>query len=971
MDKESTIEELFEDGDIETEEKKQKALMKALQEAHDEWLSDLQEEYDRIKQEGYVDLTEDKISFAQYLEKIDSFIRQNIDEDYVASEHDYSGFTEMYGDEDGKFDEDAIISSLADNEDAMGEDLQKELWNRINNLSQYGLEKYRTTGMMSDETSTRVSNMFHWYVPMRGYNEGNAAEDHWQYMTQKEGASRIGGLLKKAKGRKSQAGFPLATLLGMTYKAIADANQNVVRQHFWRLCRANPNDLVVLSDCWVVVDPSTGEWITAYPEIDSDMSGPMKEAKVKEFQERMRALEQEGNAKKLKGREHFDYKVDEKHRNEHIVEVLINGERKQMIITGNPRMAQALNGLLRYEGGKSVFAKANARLKHFMQSMSTSYSATFVGRNMSRDWTHFGAILAVREGAGYEAAAQKYYWSQMPKMMSLFKKYREGTLDMEKEMERDFKDFMDNGGITGFVHMQKVETLQKDMEKFIKEQSQGKTIKLNNNVWSKILDTIEAANEAVENNARFATYRASRHYAGRTRARSAYDAKEVTVNFDKKGAGRKTAGFKSGDKNVERAAKVFGSTGQILAANKMFFNATVQAICTIFKNFQKKDGSLNWSYIGKFTARYAIPPFVMAMAVPVINDLLLSLAGGGDGDDPYANLPEWTRRKSICLYMGWVPGCGKQDFLVIPIGQELAAFYSLGDMAAGLTYKPELKPVDKSLDDEILGFFNVFSPVDFDTKVTDNKTFAPVSEYVGRVSSVAAPLVAIGENMSWMGRPIFREDKYNGQEFIPEYKMTYNSTNKQFVAFSKWLNDVSGGDDVARGWIQINPGTMQYLVEQYTGGPGKLFANTFVSAGKDLKNAITGGEVDFNIRKIEGVRAFYTQGDDRTEFYRVQAKYRKYKKEADELDYKIRSYEDDADVNPEHAMKLNEISKGVGSGRLGIIKEADKNLRELNTAANQAEGADRKNIRALYNKTLSEVVAELDSVPNMLKNKTK
>ena len=931
----------------------------------------LEQDYNALKQENYVKLVNGDIDFQEYIAELDYFIRNYIDSKYVPEEHDYSGFREMFGDEDGNYDERDIMADLEATEDVIGEDLINELWNRINLCSQYGLDKYRTSGMSSEDTIKRISNMFHWYVPMRGFKEGDAADDHWQYMTRRDGeAAHLGGLLKHAKGRGSEANYPISTLFSMTYKAISDCNQNDVKQKLWRLVQAHPNDLVIPSDSWVVKDPVTDEWVTAYPEIDSDMSAPMVEAKIREFNERMAALQATGDAKRLKGKVRFDYKVDTKKKSEHIIEVRLNGERKMMIVVGNPRMAQAINGQLKYEGGKSIFAKVNARLKQLMQSMSTSYSLTFSMRNMLRDWTHFSAILNVREGAGYTAAAEKYYFQQKPRMRTLFKKYREGTLDISKEVERDFKDYMDNGGTTGFVHMQKVEDIQKDMEKFIKSQKTGKTIKLNDKFWDWTLGAIEAVNEGVENRARFATFRASRHYAGRTKARSAYDAKEVTVNFNKKGSGRKTAGFKSDDKKVEAAAKVFGSTGQILAANKMFFNATVQAICTIFKNFQNKDGSMNWSYIAKFAGKYATPPMVLGLAMPLINKALLEVAGGDDGDDPYANLPEWVRRKNICVYLGWVPGMGKDDFLTIPIGQELAAFYSLGDMAAGLSYYKDIKPIDKSYDDEILGFFSVFSPVDFETKITDNDEFAPVSEYVGRISSVAAPLVAIGENMSWMGRPIFREDLYNNDKYKPEYQMVYNSTNKQFVEFSKWLNDISGGDDVTRGGVQINPGTMQYLVEQYTGGPGKLFANTFVSAGKDLKELVTKGEPEFNIRKVEGIRAFYQQGDERNQFYRAQAKFRKYKEEADELKYKISNYEKDKDENPEHLLRYNELSNGVDYARMKLINEANRTskkegkvgLKDEYKQAQSLSGRERKAAMEAYNMKIAELVRQLDDV---------
>jgi hypothetical protein len=45
-----------------------------------------------------------------------------------------------------------------------------------------------------------------------------------------------------------------------------------------------------------------------------------------------------------------------------------------------------------------------------------------------------------------------------------------------------------------------------------------------------------------------------------------------------------------------------------------------------------------------------------------------------------------------------------------------------------------------------------------------------------------------------------------------------------------------------------------------------------------------------------------------------------------------------------------------------IIKQVDGTLKDLNTAANLAEGRDRKNIRSLYNEQLKYIVDELDKV---------
>lgn len=914
------------------------------------------ERWQELKDDRYADLQAGVITFPEYLESLDQFIRENIDEGYNPSEHDYSGFRDMFGDEEGKYDEAEVISELMDAEDQIEAENVDTLWEQINAATRYGLERYRETGMRSDEQIDQTEGMFHWYVPMRGFKE-ERGEDMYQYFTQKGSAkSYVGGLLKHAKGRGSEANYPISTIFAMTYKAISDCNQNLVNQKLYRLCQANPNDLIVLSDSWAVLNEVTEEWEEVGPEIPEDASEEDVRQATLAFEERMKQLASEKKARKITGKARFDYKpMDKKKQSEHVVEVRMNGQPRKMIVVGNPRMAQALNGQLRFERGKNVFSKWNNAIKNFMASVFTSYSPTFALRNMMRDWTHFRMMLGVREGERYAKQASKYYRQSLFKMVGLFKKYREGTLDMNKEMERDFKDFMDNGGVTGFVQMQKIDDIQKEMEKLYKQQKQGKPIRLNNALWDNTLGAIEALNEGIENNARFATFRASRHYAGRTKARSAYDAKEITVNFNKKGAGSKTIGFKSGNKKVEDAAKAFGVTSQVLGEGRIFFNATVQAIATTFKNFQNADGSLNKGYIAKWAARYAAPPFLFGLALPYIN-MALAAALGGDDDDPYANLPEWTRRKNLCIYIGG------GNFLTIPVGQELAAFLALGDVVAGNTYAPNLKPVNRSYVDEMVDVMNTFSPVDMNTKITHGGLMEdPVDEVAGRTFSVLAPLVAVGQNLSWTGRPIYREDRFQNDQHTPEYQMVYQNVNPVLVEASRLLHELGGGDDVTRGKLEVNPSIIQYLWEQYTGGPGKVFSNT-ISIGKDARDILSGNESDFNIRKVEGLKAFVQQGDDRTQYYRTQAKYFKYKADAEKLHHDVEGYEKAAEENPEYLLKLEEISKGTDFVRMQIVREADKELSKINKAANAASGNERRELRRIYNEQVKALVELLDEV---------
>ena len=107
---------------------------------------------------------------------------------------------------------------------------------------------------------------------------------------------------------------------------------------------------------------------------------------------------------------------------------------------------------------------------------------------------------------------------------------------------------------------------------------------------------------------------------------------------------------------------------------------------------------------------------------------------------------------------------------------------------------------------------------------------------------------------------------------------------------------------------------------------------------------------------------FVQQGDDRTEFYRTQAKYRKYKDDASRLYDAVKGYESGAAENPEYLLKLEQISKGEDFVRMQIVREADKTLSQINKAANKAEGKERKELRRLYNEQINEVVKLLDEV---------
>jgi hypothetical protein len=61
-------------------------------------------------------------------------------------------------------------------------------------------------------------------------------------------------------------------------------------------------------------------------------------------------------------------------------------------------------------------------------------------------------------------------------------------------------------------------------------------------------------------------------------------------------------------------------------------------------------------------------------------------------------------------------------------------------------------------------------------------------------------------------------------------------------------------------------------------------------------------------------------------------------------------------------MKLEKITQSEDFVRMQIIREADKQLSQINKAADKAEGKEKKELRRLYNEQVKAVVDMLDEV---------
>lgn len=729
---------------------------------------------------------------------------------------DYAGLTALTGMEeivDAEAEAKAMVDEYENAHDTTA------LWSKVNAVSKAILSKSYECGMMSKETYDSVRDMYEFYIPLRGFDEKTSAETY-AYLTHKQ--SIFNAPIKKAEGRRSKADDPFANLQSMAESAIMQGNRNkLVKQKFLNFALNHPSDLVSVSDLWLQYDAVSDEWKPIFPDnIDINDSPEEVERKMNEFEDKMKQLAESApdNYKHGKDAANIPYRVIEnRDLRQHQVVVKRNGRDYVITINGNPRAAQALNGQTNPDndisGSIGQLVHLIGDVNRTLSSLYTTLQPDFIASNFLRDMLYSNSMVWVKESPKY-AIQYNMNFAKLPivRMVMLLDKYRRGTLDMNDEIEKMFYQFMMNGGETGFSRMADIDEHKKEIKKMLKAANE----KIPAHVVRECMATwIGEVGRGIEMRARFAAFVTSRN-AGRTIDRSIWDAKEISVNFNKKGAGDKFLGAEGQTMLGNVAAGVSGAG----RAGYIFWNAALQGT---FGNFLKyamrhpgKMGTVVASWYG------------LAMLVTA-----LASAGGDDDDDSYYDIPEHTRRQNLI-----VKGPGNA-WIKIPLPIEYRAVYAMGELTGSSLFHNEKLEVS-----DVLAQMSQLLPVDM---MEGTKALWPSS---------VKPMVEVSNNESWYGSPIWKDTPYN--KYMPNWTKAYKSANKDLVNLSETLNEVSGGSKYRKGTIDLNPAAIEYLLKQYTGG--------FFTVTNQIRNLINvgTGEKKFDWRYVPlANRMLMSGGDER------------------------------------------------------------------------------------------------------------
>lgn len=713
-----------------------------------------------------------------------SYMDYRYDKNGIA--YDYSGLSALF---DGSDFEEAAYKLVKDIEDKYVTETHN-LWDATNAATKKILRDGYKAGMMSKDTYQYVRDMYSHYIPLRGW-DGTTADQVWDYIGGGKGA--FNQTLKKAHGRTSIADDPIAYIENMAESGILLNNKNWVKQHLMLLAQNHPTSLLTLSKAWYVKsvdDNGNEEWIPATPQITSQMDSNQVKAAIDAFEKKMEQMAQTGDATQKRDGLNIAYPQTHSEEREHEVRVMKDGEEYVIYVNGDPQLAQAMNNTRAHrvreiQSGK--LDRAAAWLGRKMAAAYTSLSPLFIPSNYFRDLTMTLASTAIREDGRYNYLLRKNLATSW-NLGFMLRDYQNGKLREKVDngnatpKEQMFYDFMMNGGETGFVSSLDVEDLKKKFKNDLKDLDRWKANPVK--VGHTIMDSIEFLNRMIEDSNRFAVYMTSIQY-GRSIDEAVNDAKDVTLNFNRKGTGE------------------YG--WQMIRNLYLFINPAVQSLQTL--------GALAKHHPFKFTAITA-SWLASGVLVPIVNAALMSLLGGDDDKDKYWQFTKWDRRNNLIM---WVPFT--HEYIKIPLAQEFRSFYGIGDMIASKMMGGELAEESWSqYAEDLLGQVVDMLPLDptgYDGNIA-----------VSLMPNAIRPVFELAFNVDFTGKPLFKETEYN--KYDPNFTKAYVGTPDWLVRASKMMNSI-GNDypDVQQNkWDAFgdpkynlnNPAVVDHVLSSYLGG---------------------------------------------------------------------------------------------------------------------------------------------------------
>lgn len=897
---------------------------------YDQLINDAKDEYDESIAEAN-DAHEKAVKKAE----------NNVTKDYQKNrKRDYSGLTEIF-DPEGEAGytnaelEDMARQYVADMEQVVPEQELNDLWDKIHKINAYSLKKSYESGLISKQTYESTKNMFDYYVPLRGFNK-ETANDVYDYIT--ESNIPIEQVMKHAGGRTSRATYLIATMMNMAHSSIVSGNRNLVKQKLLNLALNADNDLLTVGNQWYE-DDGMGGWIPVQePPIRDGMTAKEAREVVEQFEENMKEREKNGEVRRMRKGVSLPVRiVGKRAENEHGVRVKRNGQEYVVWINGNPKAAQAINGILNPETERGWVLDHIHKLNRFVSKNVTSLRPNFLLSNLKRDILSSNMVGFVKYGIKYTRMFDKFVKDnlsivdvkgakagKMRGIYALYHRYNNGTLDLNDKRDRYFKEFMENGGETGYSQMWSIDDYEKQIRRTLNKDTAKEKFR---NGWQAVGDAVEFANRGIENVCRFAAYMASRE-SGMSVLQSIADAKEASVNFNRKGSGAM-------GNNAARA--MF-----------MFLNPAIQGFMQHNKLLMKYPKRM-----------LAIDGGLIALGVIVglVNSLIW---GGGDDDDDketendYFNINPFVRRNNIVLRVG------RHEYAKIDLPQELRPWYGLGEIAyAAMTGHMKHDNVGVELFSQLTQTIPL-NPITGNTILDPNESLGVgIIRNLTGATSLGSITDAYLFDKDYAGNKITKASEYN--KLDPEWKRAGRGTSSLMIGTTRMLNDLTGGNDYKKGFIDLNPSRLEHVATSMLGGRVEFFKQLWTTG-----QALVSGDEDErnNMRNYPFVSTSYINTDNSyNRNYRLNNEFDWYQHEFEQARHEYNGLKNDKKNVFEKAEEFDAFIQTPEYKIYRRFKKYDRLLKkQLEKLSDETDDDKRKEINDKITEIKKDAVEEMQRI---------
>lgn len=643
-------------------------------------------------------------------------------------------------------------------------------------------------GWITQDIANDIHRYYNYYLPLKGHAE-ITGEDLFDYNTPSmpRNASRI----KSVRGHEQLARDPFNQILRDAEGCIVQAERNRWKQQLYHVLSTNRSlangqyaiqrkyyQVIKLDDGTVRYEPYQRVVTT---ENNEDIITFVPTA------EEIAA----GTAVLLNSSAEFDIYVSQKQRSEHETIVYIDGSPISILFY-DARIAKAVNGTNEAYPPQWM-PRAIIQASRTIPALLTSWHPEFVLlSNPIRDTQEAIANAAIDKGFKYTALLARNLATVDRDLWA----YTGGKLKQKKDngqplsqYEKYVVEFFENGGSVNVTQLSDYETTTKDLKKELKRALKGGK-KPSKNFWKRLT-------EQTELRSRIATYITSRQ-TGSTIQDAINDAKEITVNFDRRGA-------------------QFRSFNLL----QMFFNAQMQSV--------RRQTEL----MRRHPVRYATTVAILASSKVLIGLGISLLLGGGDDDNTtaediirrYFEINKQLRtRNHIFIIDG--------EVYRIPVAPAFIPFTTLCEEAAQLAFDPSSRHRNTasqallSVTSSVLETYVptlISDPANIMMNVNNaqawRQSFASGIPMSGR--ALWQPFIEAIYNYDYTGNPIYTEPQF-GAQHLPFHRDYRERTGKAYVYTSKLLSDLTGGNNIIPGKINIHPEQIEHVVQGLAGGIGTL-----------------------------------------------------------------------------------------------------------------------------------------------------